>query len=257
MTHRRESSSPGGKGTVLVTGASSGVGNCIAHHLAGDFRVLAVARRYPHLVRDFADEPSVVPHRLDLADLGEVEALCDDLIEQGEQVTHIVNNAGVSKPGTIEALAVADLQLSLTINALAPLVIMQKLLPGMRERGFGRIINVTSGAPLNCFPGFAAYSGSKALLNAITVTAAQEYEDHDIRINLMSPGPVRTEMAPEAPMDPEVCLPTLDHLLELDAAGPTGRFFWLGYEVPLSPDLSGVDWLRGKGAQAMKRILAH
>ena len=233
------------KGTVLVTGASSGVGNSLVHHLAGAYRVLAVARRIDRLERDFGGLPSVATHELDLADLAGVRTFCDEL-RADEEVTHIINNAGTSRRGTVTSLPLEAMTNSLNVNALAPLTIMQAFLPTMRERDFGRIVNVTSGAPLNCFPGFAAYSGSKALLNAITVTAAKEHEAANIRINLMSPGPVRSEMAPDAALDPAACHPTLDHLLEIPADGPTGRFFWLGHEVPLTPDLTGVDWLRGE-----------
>jgi short-subunit dehydrogenase len=236
----------GSKGTVLVTGASSGVGNSLVRHLAGPYRVLAVARRIDRLERDFGDVPTVATHEVDLADLAGVRAFCDELLTDGEEVTHIVNNAGINYRETVTSLPLEAMTHSLDVNALAPLTIMQAFLPAMQARDFGRIVNVTSGAPLNCFPGFAAYSGSKALLNAITVTAAKEHEDANIRINLMSPGPVRSEMAPDAALDPAACHPTLDHLLEIPEDGPTGRFFWLGHEVPLTPDLAGVDWLRGE-----------
>ncbi len=51
----------------------------------------------------------------------------------------------------------------------------------------------------------------------------------------MSPGPVRTEMAPDAEMDPSACHPTVDYLLQLGENGPTGKFFWLGYQIPIVP----------------------
>ena len=54
---------------------------------------------------------------------------------------------------------------------------------------------------------------------------------------------------------PEVCHPTADYLLSLDENGPSGRFFWLGYEVPLFPDLVGVDWLKGKANEKLRKVL--
>ena len=125
----------------------------------------------------------------------------------------------------------------------------------MKKNNFGRIINLTSGAPLNCITGFGIYSASKGALNALTVTAAREYSKYNIKINLMSPGPVRTEMTPDAPMHISVCYPTVDYLLNLDESGPTGKFFWLGYEVPLFPDLEGVEWLKGIGNSKLNKIL--
>ena len=239
---------------VLVTGASSGVGRSLTHHLAERFEVIAVARRGDVLEAEFGATETVSSHVVDLADQGEVERFSRRLADDLAPIPYAVNNAGVNHRAEISALPIADLKRSLQVNALAPLRIMQALLPGMRERGFGRIVNVTSGAPLNNFPGFGAYSGSKALLNALTVTAAREHEHDNIKINLMSPGPVRSEMAPDAELDPSACHPTADYLLGLDAGGPSGRFFWLGHEVPLTPDLDGVDWLAGEAHGRLRRL---
>ena len=132
--------------------------------------------------------------------------------------------------------------------------ILKRFLPKMKENNFGRVIHLTSGAPLNCFPGYSAYSASKGALNAFTVTAAKECVDYNIKINLMSPGPVRTEMAPEAPMDVSACHPTVEYLFNLKEDGPTGKFFWLGYEIPLFPNLEGIRWLEGKADERYRRV---
>jgi NAD(P)-dependent dehydrogenase (short-subunit alcohol dehydrogenase family) len=153
----------------------------------------------------------------------------------------------------LEELTDDQIARSLQVNAVSPAKIMRRLLPVMKQQGFGRIINMTSGAPLNCFPGYGAYSASKAALNAFTVTAAREYADCNIKINLMSPGPVRSRMAPDGPLDASVCHPTVEHLLSLDKDGPTGRFFWLGYEIPLFPDLDGIQWLEGRADERYEK----
>ncbi len=197
--------------------------------------------------QSFGADPNVEIHGLDLEDHAAVRQFCDALLSREEAIGFVVNNAGINRPGGILEIEDQALRASIQVNALAPLTIMQAFLPDMTRRGFGRIVNVTSGAPLNCFAGFGAYSGSKALLNALTVTAAREFEGANIRINLMSPGPVRSEMAPEAPMAPEACHPTLDYLMQSDPGVPTGRFFWLGYEVPLVPALA-IDWLNGRAS---------
>jgi NAD(P)-dependent dehydrogenase (short-subunit alcohol dehydrogenase family) len=92
-------------------------------------------------------------------------------------------------------------------------------------------------------------------LNVLTVTAANEFEDTNIKINLMSPGPCRTEMAPDGPLDPSACHPTVEYLLSLDESGPTGRFFWLGYEVPLFPDLGDLRWEKGVGSEELTEVV--
>ena len=251
MTDQRTDLNP--PPTLLITGASSGVGASLVHHLQGRYTILAVARRVEAMREAFRDYPKVYPYALDLADVAQIPEFVADLEQQHGFIPYLINNAGVNVRAPITDLPLDALQRSLSVNALAPFVLLQALLPDMREHGYGRVINVTSGASLNCFPEYGAYSSSKAALNALTVTAAKEHADADIKINLLSPGPVRTEMAPDAPLEPSVCHATVDYLLNLKRDGPTGGFFWLGYTLPLFPDLSGVKWLEGEAPAAFCR----
>jgi NAD(P)-dependent dehydrogenase (short-subunit alcohol dehydrogenase family) len=214
-----------------------------------------VGREARRLAELYDGVPEITTYQADLAKPDEVERLLDRLLDEFGYIPYVINNAGVNAAGKVTTLSPETIEASLQVNALAPFRIMRRLLPKMVENNFGRIINVTSGAPLNCFAGYGAYSASKGALNALTVTASREYMDYDIKINLMSPGPVRSGMAPTASMDPAACHPTLDYLLNLGTGGPTGRFFWLGYEIPLFPDLQGIQWLEGRADERFKRIL--
>jgi NAD(P)-dependent dehydrogenase (short-subunit alcohol dehydrogenase family) len=240
---------------LLVTGASSGVGLSLAQYLSDRYEVVAVARRVERMEEALGKKPNVTIRQADLSQPAEVERLVEWLNSQFGHIPYVINNAGVNIRGAIDMLSPADMTRCMMVNALAPLAILRGALPGMKKNNFGRVINVTSGAPLNCFPEFAAYSASKGALNALTVTCAKECSASNIRINLMSPGPVRTEMAPQATMDPSACHPTVDYLLDLDENGPTGRFFWLGHEIPLFPNLEGVDWMGGKADSKFRRVL--
>jgi len=240
---------------VLITGASSGVGLSLARHLAGRYRVVALARRVERIREEFRGNPDVEAYRLDLSDGEEVVRTLDGMAARFGFIPYLINNAGVNVKASLDELDERDLAGSLQVNAVSPAIFMKYLLPAMKKYDFGRIVNITSGAPLNCFPGYGAYSASKAALNALTVSAAKECASYNIKINLMSPGPVRTEMAPDAPMDPSVCYPTADYLLELGEDGPTGRFFWLGYEIPLFPDLEGIQWLEGKADKRFRKVI--
>jgi NAD(P)-dependent dehydrogenase (short-subunit alcohol dehydrogenase family) len=238
---------------ILITGASSGVGFSLTRHLSDRYEVVAVARRVERMQEAFGSLQQVTIRKADLSKPAEAEQLVDWLKSQFGHVPYVINNAGLNVRAKTEALSPEDMNRSLQVNALAPLAILRGLLPEMIRNNFGRVINVTSGAPLNCFPEFGAYSASKGALNALTVTCAKECAALNIRINLMSPGPVRTEMAPNATLDPSICHPTVDYLLGLDDKGPTGKFFWLGYEIPLFPNLEGIDWMGGKADARFKR----
>jgi short-subunit dehydrogenase len=240
---------------ILITGASSGVGKALVHHLKDSYFIIVVARRLEQLQMEFGKHAHIEIHSLDLTDPAELISFLDDLTTRHPDIDFLINNAGILKPGEIAEMNFQVIRESFALNTFAPVMIMQKLLPGMIGQNFGRIINITSGAPLNCFQGFGAYSSSKAALNAFTLTAANETRKYNIKINLMSPGPVKTEMTPQAEMDPSVCFPTVDYLLNLDENGYTGGFFWLGYKVPLMPDLEGVQWLKGIGNEKLTRIL--
>jgi NAD(P)-dependent dehydrogenase (short-subunit alcohol dehydrogenase family) len=241
--------------TLLITGTTSGVGLSLASYFASRFTVIAVGRNEEKLIELFGENPNVTTWRIDLSDPEEVNCAVERLLKRFGPIYYLISNAGVNIKGACEEISSGQYLLSQQVNAGSPLIILQKLLPGMKERNFGRVIHITSGAPFNCFPEYLAYSASKASLNAMTVTAAREYSHHNIKINLMSPGPVRSNMAPEAPMDPAVCHPTADYLLSLGSDAPTGRFFWLGYEIPLFPDLDGINWLEGKADARYKRVL--
>lgn len=240
---------------ILITGCSSGVGNMLAKNLSDDYHVIAVARRLAKMKEDFEDIDNISLYRIDLSDIDFTKEVIEEIIKDHGYIPYLINNAGVNVNEEVENLSEEHLLKSFRVNVISPLLIMKKLLPEMKENDFGRIINITSGAPLNNMTGYSAYSASKAALNSLTVTASREYKDSNIKINLMSPGAVHTEMAPHCNKDPSVCLPTARYLLKLDEDGPTGKFFWHGYEVPLFPDLEGVDWLEGKPSKNMRRVL--
>jgi 3-oxoacyl-[acyl-carrier protein] reductase len=241
---------------VIITGASSGVGRSIAKYLFScGYYLILVSRRSHFLKEDFGLSDKVDFYESDLSDTDKSEKVFDRILSNHPYVPYLINNAGVMKKEMLRDINWRDLEQDINVNARMPLYIMNTFLRGMIHNNFGRIINITSGAPLNCIEGYGRYSVTKAMLNVLTVTMSKEVKDYDIKINLMSPGPVRSEMAPTATLDPAVCHPTLNYLLNLDSLGPTGRFFWMGYEIPLTPQLQGVNWMEGSADNSFKKII--
>ena len=234
------------KPRVIITGASSGVGLSIAKHLVNLYHPICISRR-THLVdRALASNCSEYSnYSCDLSCKYEIENILKIILDEHGDVFYLINNAAcLTRQNTMD-ISIENLQYAFYLNCLAPILFMRSLLPAMTRQKFGRIINITSGAPLNCTAGYGIYSSTKAYLNTTTITASKEHMEGNIRINLMSPGPVKTEMSPEATLLPDICLPTLNYLLDDNENIPTGIFAWLGYRVPLVPELSGVDWLAG------------
>ncbi|ETH33935.1 oxidoreductase, short chain dehydrogenase/reductase family protein [Bordetella pertussis H897] len=153
---------------VLVTGASRGIGRAIAQRLLADgYDVVNFSRGKP---ADVLPGERFVP--VDLSDTEAARRAATELAAQRE-VLHLVNNAGLIEVAGIDQVAPDAMQRTLALNLVAPLVLLQALLPGMRARGYGRVVNIGSRAALGK-PGRSAYGASKAGLAGMSRTWALE-----------------------------------------------------------------------------------
>lgn len=214
--------------TALVTGANRGIGFAIAKGLVrrGDVRVLVGARDL-ELGRKAAGQIGAEAVALDLSEPSGIEDQVKEIVRDYGPVDILVNNAAVldSTPGT--DLKPDDFMRSVNVNLAAPFVLIRLLAPGMRERGWGRIVNVSSGwgAFSEGMSGPTAYSVSKAALNALTLSFSHEL-GNNVKINSVCPGWVRTRMGGKsAARSAEEGADTPIWLATLPNDGPTGGFF--------------------------------
>lgn len=183
---------------VIVTGASNGIGRAIARHLTQNgFMVLNLDRVAPDSLLNNERHIDV-----DLTDTDALSACLDQLTAQ-YQILHLVNNAGIIRPQLLADTSVDDMRLVAKINTEAPLLITQRVLPAMREQGYGRIVNICSRVTLGKQKR-TAYSASKGALLAMTRTWALELASQGITVNAVGPGPIATELfmsanPPDAP----------------------------------------------------------
>lgn len=181
--------------TVVVTGASGGIGRVAAHRLAADgARVIAVARRADEL-RSLASETGCDYRVADLSDESEVDALCGDLADF--EVDVLVNNAGRSIRRTIldSTDRLHDYRRTMALNYFAPVQLSLGLLPGMIERGRGQFVNVcTWGVMAGTFPRFSAYAASKSALDIFGRSLNAECPHPGVRATNVYFPLVRTEM---------------------------------------------------------------
>jgi 3-oxoacyl-[acyl-carrier protein] reductase len=178
--------------TVVVTGASSGIGAAISHYMAQQGRhVLTVQRRPPAFLGQLG-QGSVDFLEADLSDANAVTEVSAHIAQRFE-VGYLVNNAGANRPGSIDSVTPDDLDAVWCLNVKAPIALIQAVLPGMRSRRFGRIVNLSSRAILGKTQRIA-YASSKGALVALTRSLCLEVAKDGVTVNSVSPGPVGTEL---------------------------------------------------------------
>ena len=169
--------------TILITGSSSGYGLETARHfLARDWNVVATMRTPRLDLFDTSDRLRVLA--LDVTDADSI-ALA---IELAGPIDVLVNNAGIGLFGALEHSPMAKICDVYATNTLGTIAMTQAVIPRMRERGSGTIINVTSSATLAPFPLAAAYTGSKTAIQGFTGSLAHELAPLGISVKLVEPG---------------------------------------------------------------------
>lgn len=191
-----------GKGAVLITGASTGIGATAAHHLAGlGYDVHAGVRRLEDGERLVAADRTgrVRPVTIDVVDGDSVTAARDAI---GTDLVGLVNNAGIAVPGPVELLPLDEWRRQLEVNVIGQIGVTQAFLPGLR-RTRGRIVFTGSMAGRIGLPGMGAYAASKHALEALADSLRREVRGFGIKVSLLEPGsistPIWTKGIDEAP----------------------------------------------------------
>lgn len=198
---------------ALVTGSSRGIGRLVSLFLAEKGCNLILHSRKPEHTEGLLEEVKAFgvdayAVSAELSKPTEVEAMLKEIDENGTPVDLILNNAGLQIAYRTDyyKTPVSDFTDSFMINTISPIMICYHFLPGMIERGFGRILNTTSGIRLE--PEQAGYSASKAALDKVTIDLGSKLQGTDVMINLTDPGWCRTDLGgPHAPNAPESALP--------------------------------------------------
>ncbi len=184
---------------AVITGASSGIGAGLAAMLASEgARVVLAARRRAELERVASEIRRAggvaVPVVTDLADDDSLAALVARATAELGPVDVLVNNAGAATWKPLEATSVAEWDHIFAVNVRAAAYLSAAVLPGMRQRRFGRVINIGSEAGVAIVPGLAAYCVSKHALVALTEVIQDGNHDNGIKAWVICPGFVDTEM---------------------------------------------------------------
>ncbi len=182
---------------ALITGASSGIGKATALSLAkAGFHIVVLGRSQAKLDAVVSEiqkhDVDVRSYCLDLAKVDQVKSSMEAILQDCGQVDVLVNNAGIGYTGTLAETPLEDWLYTMNLNLTGVFQCIQAVLPGMRDRHHGMIINIASIAASTPFPGWGAYSVSKAGLVALSKTLAGEERANGIRVVTISPGAVNT-----------------------------------------------------------------
>jgi NAD(P)-dependent dehydrogenase (short-subunit alcohol dehydrogenase family) len=180
----------------LVTGANSGFGRAIsdAAVAAGDV-VVAAARRVETLDELVAAHPDQVDAvRLDVTDLDAIDVTVRDVIGRHGRIDVLVNNAGRTHVGAFEETTDAELRALFDVHVFGPAALVRAVLPHMRERHSGAIVQMSSMGGQMSFAGFSAYSGTKFALEGMTEGLADEVGRLGIKTLIVEPGAFRTSL---------------------------------------------------------------
>ncbi|MFI1921282.1 oxidoreductase [Streptomyces sp. NPDC020377] len=180
----------------LVTGASSGFGRAIAQAAvaAGD-TVIGTARRIEaldDLVAEYPDRAEAIS--MDVTDGERVDAVAADVLARYGRVDVVVNNAGRTQVGAFEETTDRELRDLFELHVFGPARLTRAMLPQMRERGSGSVVNISSFGGQLSFAGFSAYSATKAALEQLSEGLADEVAPFGIKVLIVEPGAFRTNL---------------------------------------------------------------
>ncbi|MDR4305935.1 SDR family NAD(P)-dependent oxidoreductase [Chelatococcus sambhunathii] len=183
--------------TFLITGVSSGLGRAFAAGaLAAGHRVVGTVRRgadgevFARLAPDRA-----YPLLLDVTDFDAIPAAVAEAERLAGPIDVLVNNAGYGQEGALEESSIDDLERQFAANVFGPVALMKAVLPGMRKRRSGRIVNVTSMGGFITMPGISFYCGSKFALEGVSEALGKEVAGFGVKVTALAPGQFRTDWA--------------------------------------------------------------
>jgi NADP-dependent 3-hydroxy acid dehydrogenase YdfG len=195
---------------VVITGASSGLGEATARHLSAQGAIVVLGARRVDRIEALAKELAqaggqALALATDVTDPEQVKALVDAAVQAYGRIDVMLNNAGLMPHSPLERLKIADWDRSIDVNIKGVLYGIAAALPHMQRQKSGQIVNVSSVAGHKVGIGNAVYSATKTAVRVISEGLRQEVKPYNIRTTIVSPGAIATEL-PESATEPDVAL---------------------------------------------------
>ena len=190
---------------ALVTGAGKGIGKAISLVFAAEGASLIICSRTKSQIEETAEAIRAAGREcLAAVAAVEKEAEVTQMVKDGlgrfGKIDILVNNAGISNPKPFLETSMSDWDEALTVNLKGVVLCTRAVLPHMLQRGVGRVINIASAAGVRGLPGSPAYTVSKFAVVGLTQALADEIVERGVRVNVICPGPVKTELFDSSPV---------------------------------------------------------
>ncbi len=182
---------------VLITGCSSGIGHETARHLAGEGHTVFATARRPESIEDL-EAAGCRTLACDVTDEASMRACVEAVEQEAGAVGALVNNAGYSQSGAVETVPLESVRRQFETNVFGLMRMCQLVLPGMRRRGSGRIVNVSSMGGKLTFPGGGVYHATKHAVEALSDALRFEVAGFGIDVVVIEPGLIKTSFADAA-----------------------------------------------------------
>ena len=217
--------------TIVITGGSKGLGEALTYAFAKEGHNISICSRSEealHLVKEKAEKlgGNILAIKADVSKAHEVEMFISLTEEKFGQIDVLINNAAILGPSPIPLLLDFPINAFQDVwknNVLNPFLVTKRVLPGMILRNEGSVINITSEAGSTGYAGWGAYGISKFAVEGMTETWADELAETSIRINMVDPGSMNTEMQALAVPDRDYEIPKPEQILDV--------FFFLASEA--------------------------
>ena len=202
---------------VVVTGVSSGLGKAFATALLQAGFIVVGTVRKQEAVPEFEQlrPGSAFARVLDLTDTSaHLSTVAEEIERNVGPIYALINNAGYGHEGTLEESSMEELRQQFEVNVFGAVAMIKTILPHMRGRREGRILNVTSMAGLMTMPGLSYYHGSKFALEGISSSLAKEVKPFGIHVTAVEPGMFRTDWAGRSMVRSERTIPDYDAVFD-------------------------------------------
>ncbi|WP_312183006.1 oxidoreductase [Pantoea sp. CTOTU46764] len=183
--------------TLFITGVSSGFGRSLAQvALSRGYRVVGTVRNAAAKAEfEGLHAENAFAYELDVTHYAAIDAVIDDVESQVGPIDVLVNNAGYGHEGVMEESSLEEMRRQFDVNVFGAVAMIKALLPFMRQRRQGHIINITSMGGFITMPGISYYCGSKFALEGISETLNKELAPFNIHVTAVAPGSFRTDWA--------------------------------------------------------------